>query len=82
MHSGLQVERWKVGSMRDAVKVLAIGAAAAAMLAGCGLKGPLELPRDAKAEGQSTASADSGQGKAQSAAPKPHKGFILDDLIR
>lgn len=52
------------------------------LLAGCGLKGPLETPPEAKAEQQSSASADSGQGKAAEAAPKPHKGFILDGLIR
>jgi predicted small lipoprotein YifL len=53
----------------------------AAMAAGCGIKGPLETPPDAKG-GQATAQADSGQGKAEGAAPKPHKPFILDGLIR
>jgi predicted small lipoprotein YifL len=67
--------------MRDAAK-LVIVAAVALLLAGCGLKGPLETPPEAKAQNQATASADSGQGKPESAAPKPHKGFILDDLIR
>lgn len=52
------------------------------LLAGCGLKGPLELPPEAKAQNQTTASADSGQGKSEAAAPKPHKPFILDGLIR
>lgn len=52
------------------------------LLAGCGLKGPLETPADAKAQNQTSASADSGQGKAEDAAPKPHKGFILDGLLR
>ncbi|MEQ1615807.1 MAG: lipoprotein, partial [Hyphomicrobiaceae bacterium] len=56
--------------------------AAAMLLAGCGLKGPLETPADAKAQNQASASAESGQGKAEDAAPKPHKGFILDGLIR
>jgi predicted small lipoprotein YifL len=55
---------------------------AALLLAGCGLKGPLELPPEAKAQSQTSASADSGQGKPEAAAPKPHKGFILDGLIR
>ena len=72
----------KVRNMRDALKVWSIVVIAALALSGCGLKGPLELPPDAKAQAQTSASADSGQGKAEAAAPKPHKGFILDDLIR
>ena len=59
--------------------------AAGVLLAGCGVRGPLQNP---KAEGSaspapdSTASADSGQGKPANAAPKPHQGFILDGLLR
>jgi predicted small lipoprotein YifL len=68
--------------MRDALKLWSFVAAATLLLTGCGLKGPLELPQDAKAQAQTSASAESGQGKAESTAPKPHKGFILDDLIR
>ncbi len=68
--------------MRNAAKVLGVAAAAAMLVAGCGLKGPLESPPDAKAQNQATASADSGQGKSEEAAPKPHKGFILDGLLR
>ena len=68
--------------MRYAVKLSVATAAAALLLAGCGLKGPLETPPDAKAQSQVSASADSGQGKAEDAAPKPHKGFILDGLLR
>jgi predicted small lipoprotein YifL len=52
------------------------------VLAGCGIKGPLETPPEAKGAQQATAQADSGQGKAEGAAPKPHKPFILDGLIR
>jgi predicted small lipoprotein YifL len=72
----------KVGSMRDVVKITFVLAATAVLLAGCGLKGPLELPPEAKAQSQTSASADSGQGKPEAAAPKPHKGFILDGLLR
>jgi predicted small lipoprotein YifL len=68
--------------MRSAVKLWVATAAAAVLLAGCGLKGPLELPPEAKAQNQTTASADSGQGKSEAAAPKPHKDFILDGLLR
>lgn len=59
---------------------LLVGTALA--LSACGVRGNLDLPPDAKAEQAATASADSGQGKAEGAAPKPHKGFILDGLLR
>jgi predicted small lipoprotein YifL len=54
----------------------------AGMLGGCGVKGPLETPAEARGPQQATAQADSGQGKAEGAAPKPHKPFILDGLLR
>lgn len=59
-----------------------LGLLAVALLAlgGCGVRGSLETPPEAKAE--TTAEANSGQGKPEGAAPKPHKGFILDGLIR
>ena len=56
--------------------VLALG------LAGCGVRGSLELPPEAKAEQTQTAQAESGQGKPAGAAPKPHKPFLLDGLLR
>lgn len=49
-------------------------------LGGCGVRGGLETPPEAKAD--TTAEATSGQGKPEGAAPKPHKGFILDGLLR
>lgn len=49
-------------------------------LAGCGVRGSLESPPEAKAD--NTATAASGQGKPEGAALKPHKPFILDGLIR
>lgn len=58
------------------VVMLAVAFAAAA--GGCGVRGSLENP----AKDHATASADSGQGKKESEAPKPHKDFILDGLIR
>ena len=51
------------------------------VLAGCGVRGSLEYPKEANAQ-KNTASADSGQGKAAGKAPKPHQGFILDGLLR
>ena len=50
------------------------------LLAGCGVRGSLETPRNA--EVSQTANSESGQGKAEGAAAKPHKGFILDGLLR
>ena len=54
-----------------------IAGALALTMAGCGIKGGLESP-----QAKGTATADSGQGKAEGAAPKPHQGFILDGLLR
>lgn len=65
------------GSLRAGAVLLAAGM----MLAGCGLRGPVVLPKS-EAEQQSTATAESGQGKPENAAPKPHKGFVLDGLLR
>jgi predicted small lipoprotein YifL len=49
-------------------------------LGGCGVRGSLDTPTEAKTE--ATAEAPSGQGKPEGAAPKPHKPFILDGLLR
>ncbi|MEW5961966.1 MAG: lipoprotein [Pseudomonadota bacterium] len=52
-------------------------------LAGCGVRGSLEAPAEAKAAG-TAASSESADPGANSAASKTtaHKPFILDDLIR
>ncbi|MDX2155962.1 MAG: lipoprotein [Hyphomicrobiaceae bacterium] len=57
-----------------------LSAVLAIALAGCGVRGSLENPQTAEAKQK--AAADSGQGKPEDAAPKPHKDFILDGLIR
>ncbi len=49
-------------------------------LAACGVRGPLDSPPEAKAD--KTATAQSGQGKPEGGARKPHKDFVLDGLIR
>lgn len=61
--------------------------AAGLLLAGCGVRGPLQNPRADNAAAspptpEATASADSGQGKPANTAQKPHQGFILDGLLR
>lgn len=59
----------------------AVGLGAAVVLVGCGVRGSLEKPPEARAP-QNTATAESGQGKAAGDAAKPHKGFVLDGLLR
>ncbi|MFM2422383.1 MAG: hypothetical protein RL291_913 [Pseudomonadota bacterium] len=76
-----------VSRMRPVLKSAVRGSAllaVALLVAGCGIRGPLEAPAQAGAPPApgSTAQADSGQGKPANAAPKPHQGFILDGLIR
>jgi predicted small lipoprotein YifL len=58
-------------------KTIAILVLASLALAGCGVRGSLEAPG-----AETTADAGSGQGKPEGTAPKPHKGFILDGLLR
>lgn len=63
--------------MFNSVARLSLACALAALVAGCGVKSGLDSP-----EAKSTASAESGQGKPEGTAAKPHQGFILDGLIR
>jgi predicted small lipoprotein YifL len=69
-----------IAGMPRAIIAPVLAVALAAALGGCGVRGSLENP--AKAETKSTAGAESGQGKAEGEAPKPHRGFVLDGLIR
>lgn len=62
------------------IKALGTAGALAFLLAGCGVRGSLDAPAADQAE--PTAEASSGQGKPAGAADKPHKGFILDGLLR
>jgi predicted small lipoprotein YifL len=68
--------------MTRTLRALALALAAPSLVAGCGVRGSLDLPPEAKAAESRTATADSGQGKPAGAAPKPHKDFLLDGLIR
>ena len=52
------------------------------LLAACGVRGPLQTPKSEAAAPQTTAPADSGQGKPENTAAKPHQGFILDGVLR
>ena len=68
--------------MSASLRITALLAATAIAVAGCGVRGSLDLPPEAKAQQRATATADSGQGKPEDAAPRPHKDFILDGLLR
>ena len=52
------------------------------LLAGCGVRGSLEDPAEAKAAGEATSPDAAAAGPKSAAGPKPHRGFILDGLIR
>jgi len=66
--------------MTTAFRVILIVGVCAFGVGGCGVRGSLEAPPEARVD--KTASANSGQGKSEQAAPQPHKDFILDGLIR
>jgi predicted small lipoprotein YifL len=78
---GMAVKAETAGRTRQRALGLAVIAVLVATLAGCGVRGSLENPNKATGSNK-TATADSGQGKPEGAAPKPHKEFILDGLIR
>ncbi len=60
------------------VGILTVTLALGLAQGGCGVRGSLENPDKT----ENNATADSGQGKKEGAALKPHKPFILDGLIR
>jgi predicted small lipoprotein YifL len=68
--------------LRSRSIAILILAGVAMSAAGCGVRGTLDLPPEAKAKQKRTAAADSGQGKPAGKAPKPHKPFFLDGLLR
>lgn len=65
--------------MTPFIRALLAASALAFTLSACGVRGGLESPQEAKTE--ATADAQSGEGKPEGAA-KPHKGFVLDGLLR
>jgi predicted small lipoprotein YifL len=50
--------------------------------AGCGVKGPLEPPPDAKVTGEAKSPEAQDPGSNSDAPKKPHEGFVLDPLLR
>ena len=55
---------------------------AAVIVGACGVKGPLDPPSQAKAEGEAKSAEAGAAGENSAAKPKPHEGFILDPLLR
>ncbi len=55
---------------------------AAVLVGACGVKGPLDPPTQAKAEGEAKSAEAGAAGENSAAKPKPHEGFILDPLLR
>lgn len=60
----------------------ALAALLALSLAGCGVRGSLEAPAEAKAAGTAKSPEAAATGSNSAAPPKPHEGFILDGLLR
>jgi predicted small lipoprotein YifL len=50
--------------------------------AGCGVKGPLEPPPEAKVAGDAKSPNAHDPGSNSDAPKKPHEGFVLDPLLR
>ena len=65
-----------------AVAKLGMATLLALSLAGCGVRGSLDPPPEAKAEGKAKSAEAGDPGTNSAAAPKPHKGFVLDSLLR
>lgn len=62
--------------------VLIAVALAAGGLSACGIRGPLEPPPQAAADGQVKSAEAGAAGENSAAKPKPHESFILDPLLR
>ncbi len=51
-------------------------------LGGCGVRGSLDAPPQAKATGTAKSAEAAGTQPDSAAPPKPHESFILDPLLR
>ena len=71
--------------MRFTAKGIRAGVVVAALslgLGACGVRGSLDPPPDAKANGTAKSAESAGTQPNSAAPPKPHEGFILDPLLR
>lgn len=69
-------------SMPRIARTVALMAVLPLLLAGCGVRGSLEAPAGAKQQGKATSPEAADAGPNSAAAPKPHRDFILDPLLR
>jgi predicted small lipoprotein YifL len=67
--------------VRPVVTAAAI-AMAALLSSACGVRGPLDPPNQAKAEGDAKSAEAGASGENSAAKPKPHEPFVLDPLLR
>lgn len=63
------------------ISIFAVALAAGGLTA-CGVRGPLEPPSRAQAEGVAKSAEAGDAGENSAAKPKPHEDFILDPLLR
>lgn len=78
----MQMSRLDV-QYRQSARVLLAAVTAGVLVAGCGIRGNLEAPPEAKASGQVTRpDAADAAGSSSAEQKQSHKGFILDGLIR
>jgi len=68
--------------MLDAFRKCLLIAAVSLAVAGCGVRGSLEAPPEAKATGTATSPEDQDPGPNSSGPEKEHRPFILDGLLR
>lgn len=62
--------------------LVALIALATAGATGCGVRGSLDSPAKAKVQGTATSAEAGAAGTNSAATPKPHRPFILDDILR
>ena len=71
----------KLDRARPVLTVAAV-ALATVVLTACGVRGPLDPPAQAKAEGEAKSAEAGAAGENSAAKPKPHEPFVLDGLLR
>lgn len=68
--------------MSSVAKTFLIASLLALTLAGCGVRGSLEAPAQAKAEGTATSPDSKGSAEGTAGPKKEHRPFVLDGLLR
>ena len=71
----------KLDRARPVLTVAAV-ALATVVLTACGVRGPLDPPAQAKAEGEAKSAEAGAAGENSAAKPTPHEPFVLDGLLR